>query len=800
MSDPVYYDAAPLSTLFHGDVTIETGSNPELHGPGDLKVYRQAHIGIGPNNSTESVNSSTGSLVVWGGAGITGNSNLKGILTVNSTSNLQTTFIDTTLGPLSVSGGNAVNIVVDENVTLTSNISTVSVSANNNIILEANQAIKITNTNSAGGIEIKSGQNNGLNISTGSLGIVGRSEQGPISLNTYNGSGEFIVNTTAAYSRNLTLKVVGSDIDSGILIQSDGINTVVPSIHMNTTHSNGKIYITNNITGNNNFGAINLYAGSDGLIATTNTGGAMEFTARDASSYFIVDSTGEDGLDGSHLTLAVRGNTNSSLILESDGTNQAIRMKTTHQTGSIKVEQVNGSGSVNISTGSSGFGVATQAAGPINLLANSATSSFINQTTSDGENLTIAVEGNTQSKVILRSSGTVPDAITIEASGTNGGISATALGFVSVQSAKEINIGTNAPSNTPVNIGSATSLTTINGNLDVRGVTTTYESTIVQIADNILELNTVPLPDSNAGIAIKRYQSANNNALGNVIADTAEVTGLVVDADTLTITLDSNADATDNIYSGYWIKITTGTGQNAVRRIKSNVGRVATIYSTADQIGDLLNVSPREGLNWGATDDLSNTSSIPTTGSGYSLHPCEWIVNMWDEARNEWAIVCSNHISGGVNATPVNPLHYVDLHINDLKANALTVNTINNLTADVQFSVTLTNNSTVGVQLNPSGSNVHPPQVSYPKYGLFIALVRPTTETSTRCYAVFILGRRDDSSSTGQVARIISVKGTSGEMLDMEWAADSYPALRYRPAPGSSSSATTNYTIKIITV
>ena len=799
MSDPTYYGLTPLSTLFHGDVTIETGYDPSLHGPGDLKVYRQAHIGIGPDNSTESINATTGSLVVHGGAGITGNSNLRGRLTVNSTSNLQTTYIDTSLGPLSVSGGNAVSVVVGAGITFTTTSDSVNISSANRIILEAglngSDAIQLSSKNSLGGIRLLSGQNEGIDLITGSGGIDGTSSAGNISFVANDGNGSFIVNSSTG-NQKLSLLVNGSQ-NSGILMQSGGDNTSVPAIHINTTNNNGVIYITNNSNGNASSGQINLYSGTNGVNVTTNTGGSINLLTRNAPSSFIINST--LGNSSHDLTIGVYGNNDSSLVLESQGTSDdALQINTTNSTGSIKILQATGSGGVNITTGSNGFGLVTQNGGQINLLANGAPSSFINNTNADNQNLTVCVQGDTSSKLILCSTGKNPDAITIQSTGQTGGIFAVANGPVSIQSTSVINIGTNPITSTPVNIGTPTSLTTVLGNLDVRGVTTTYESTVVQIADNILELNTIPFVDSNSGIAVRRFQSANNNGEGNVIQDTPEFTGIAQSATTTTITLALSSSSSNDAYAGYWIKITSNTGQNAVRRIKSYNGstKVATIYSSSDQIGVLGNPSPREGLDWGENDDNSISSSVPTSGSGYALYPCEWIVSMWDETNNEWALVCSNHVSGGENATPINPLHYINLHINNLTANGLTVNTINNLTADVQFTVTLTDNSTAGVELNPL--TAYPPQtLSYPNYGVFIALVRPKTAVSTRCFAVFIIGRRSDNS-TGQIARLISVKGTSAEMLDMEWASGEYPRLRYRPAPGGVS--TTDYLVKMITI
>ena len=804
--------SAPLASLFHGDINIEVGCDTAMYGYGDISVYRQATVGTG--NSTESTDASTGALVVIGGLGVSKQTNLAGMLTAFSNSNLRTTFIDTSFGPgpgLSITGGNGVLTSVGNTIsmnTVAGDIlcnSTPYLGNNGRIVLTAAGAhtlgaIALHATNVDGGLNMKSGQYNGLDISTGSLGIVGTTVQGPISLTANNGIGEFIINS-ASDNKNLTLKVNGNT-NSGILIQSDGVDDGTPAIKINTTFNSGNIYITNNDNGNND-GKISIFAGSNGLTATTNTLGSITLTARDAPSSFIVESAG----DAKDLTVGVIGATDSSLVLKSEGTGiDALQINTTNATGSIKVLQATGSGGINVTTGSTGFGLETQTGGGINIKANGSASSIINQTTADTQDLTICVRGNTDSSLVLCSQGTGTDAVRVSSSG---GIYAFSAGVVSINSTDPTNgikIGTNHGE--PVQIGKTGSLTTINGNLDVRGVTTTYESTVVQIADNILELNTVPVGSANAGVAIKRYQPANNSGLGTVITDTEEASGVVISADATSITLGPSASSVTDAYAGYWIYINSGTGNGAVRRIKSYNGstKVADIYTTADQTSVLGNPSPQEGLNFGVNDYSSVSGSIPDSTSTYKLYPCEWIVSMWDETLNEWALVCSNHISGGSNATPVNPLHYINLHINNLTANLLTINSINGLTADVQFSIPLQNDLTTGVALDPTEVTTYPHLTSYPDYGVFIILARPkeVSDSANRCYGVFVVGRRNDNSC-GQVARLISVKGSLGDMLDMEWPYNpaapghSYPKLKYRPAPGNNSN-TTMFTIKMIAV
>ena len=797
---------APLASLFHGDITIETGCDTSLYGLGNLSVATNVTI-FGTANGT---GSSDGALSIPnGGLSVGVDSYLAGELTVNSTSNLQTTFIDTTQGVFNVSGGNAANIQVNGNATLISNTgnTTVSASTGNTIISSgdnASNAIQITATNNAGGgVTVLSGQSGGLTLTGGSGGIQEVTSAGNIALTANNASGSFVVNSSAG-NQNLTLAQYGVGQASGVLITADGSgangNSSVEILSQNT---GGSITLSNNTSGS---GSINNYTGSGGFYATTVPGGPIGLTSNAANSYFLVNASGGSGQT---LTVGVSGGSYSGnqLILQSNGSNptQAILITTTNTAGGIMLNQPTGSqGGVVIDTGSNGLTATTQVGGGINLTANGGVSSFINHTTSDNQNLTLCVNGTTASSLILCSEGTGLQAIQINSTGISGGIFATAVGSVNINtsdSANGINIGT--LTSVPVKIGMNNSTTTIYGNLDIRGVTTTVESTTVQITDNIIELNNGPTGTADGGIAIKRYQPANNNCIGDVVADTADYHGSVVSATDTSITLSILEGSSGGIpapipdFTGWWIKITSGTGQCECRRIKGPIGGgVATldIYTTADQTNILNNPIPPEGLNWSATDANSNTGAIPDATSTYALFPCEWIISMWDSQNKNYALVCSPMTT----MTSMPPIaHYVDLQINNLIANHITANSINGVAADLQITFSLSDNSSALIELN------HTIGTTFPNpYGIYIVMIRPTTALTTRTSAIFLIGSIG-GIACGQVVRIISVKGNANDQLDMSWPASGgsftgYPCIQYRPAPGTST--TTSYTGKIISV
>ena len=834
----------PLATLFHGSVTIEPGCDHTsdtaggLYGFGDLFVSRQIQVGFS-GSPLASSSPTSGSLVVHGGMGVLKDANLALSLNVLGTTgnatNLRETHIDTTWGPLTVTGGNQILMSIGDGITFATTNSGVTVSAANTIILESNlnaaNAIQLTNKNAQGGIKFLTGEGSGFHLTTGSGGAVMLTSSGNITLTANNGSGSFTVNASQA-NQNLTLNLTG-DTNSGILIQSSGKNTSIDAIAIKTLQTGGNIVISN--SGGNSNANIQLLAGSTGIIGTTNTGGPIQLTARNAASYFVVNTT--TGNNARDLRIAVDGISDSSLVLESEGTNSvdAIILRNTNTQGSMLISNATaGSGGMSFYTGSGGFNVATLFGG-INMTGRGAASSLINQTTADsGQDLTICVKGVYSSagvstgatqanKLILCSESISGESISLR---TSGGTYISSQGQINIQTSDTgvgINIGTTVT--VPVTIGTPTSTTTIRGNLDVQGTTTTYDSTIVQIADNFIQVNNAPTgisPTLDGGLAIKRYQPANDGlcsaVTGSIISDMPEysgtVTGVTVGSGIISVSIPStDFNTSPDSYVGYWIKMTYSDGVNTandvcwVRRIKDSTSTastgVFTIYNTIDQAGVLGNPVPVEGL------DLPNSGayavpSFPLSGGAtltFSLYPCHWILSMWDESNKEYALVCTNSVTNApASYANVEPLHYINLHVNNIKANVLTVNSINNLTADVQFTAQLTNNSVTPVTLDPATSIPTPVQLGYPypKFGIFMVLVRPKIATGTAPYAMFVIGRRNDVVSCGQVARIISVKGTNGEMLDMDWPADSYPRLMYRPAPGNAS--TTDYTLKFIAV
>jgi len=770
----------PLATIFHGDVTLETGNDVTQFGWGDINISRRCVI----NGNENSTCNTDGSLIVAGGAGITKTLNVHENLNVlYGITRLAETHIDTSNGPFTVTGGNTAIIQVGDTAQFISTGGNVNVNSLTGILdlrsgINSADAVNIIADSNNGGISLLSGSVGGeIRIVSGSGGITETASNGNISITAINGNGSFVVNS-AANNQNLSINLNGST-DSQLKIESAGTNLSNTALVINTSNANGNIRISNaNGLGS---GSMSQLVGSGGYNLVTNTSGSISMISQAASSEYIVKSSNND----QHLTIGLINQTDSALILKSSGTNvtnTALQILTTSLTGNISINQPDdSSGQISIRTGTNGLNVSTQTGGSIVMTTYSAQSTYTNTTYADYQDLNISVTGNTNSRVNITSSGTGNDAINLTTTNVSGGINMSAAGKIQLESADLVNgvqIATATP-NTPIYIGTSNSTTTIYGNLDVKGVTTTVESTVVTINDNIITVNNAPSNTSNGGLAVKRYQSANDSAFGDVVADIPDESGTIQNTGntTTTIHLSSGASGINDYYNGWWIKVTSGTGAGQVRRIKSYNGptRIATIYSTSDQTGILGNPIPVEGM------DLS---TILDNTSNYSLYPCEFVMMIWDESANEFAFICSSKTPGETTSI----VHYSDLHLNNLIANDLTVNTINGSNADVTTYVTLNNNSTTPVTITDFPNT----------YGVFLVFVKPNTDTA-RTNAIFMIGKVDGTGIPGTVIRLISVRGLHNDQLDVQWPNDTLPQLLYRPYPNGIG-GTTQYKLKIISL
>jgi hypothetical protein len=156
-------------------------------------------------------------------------------------------------------------------------------------------------------------------------------------------------------------------------------------------------------------------------------------------------------------------------------------------------------------------------------------------------------------------------------SNTNGGTFTSAGGGAF---AKSLYVGTNL---------------TVGGNLTISGTTSTVNSSVVNINDNMIVLNSGPSGTGfDSGFNSQRYQISNGAGTGDVVNDTAKATAtLAATASGTTLTLPTSlstgtTSAVNDFYNNWWVKVTSGSGNNQVRKIVSYVGstRVTTLDST----------------------------------------------------------------------------------------------------------------------------------------------------------------------------------------------------------------------------
>lgn len=253
-----------------------------------------------------------------------------------------------------------------------------------------------------------------------------------------------------------------------------------------------------------------------------------------------------------------------------------------------------------------------------------------------------------------------------------------------------VKIGT-LTSGVPITIGHSISETiisdnlTVTGNFTVLGDTTTINSNLITTEDNAVVVNSMPASMSDGGLLIRRYQLPNNTSLGQVVQDTPRESGAFQSSLTLALTASNVVD----FYKGWWIKITSGDGNNYVRRIKSSSAlRVITIYVTADN-----NSNFTDGMDLGVTIVGGNT---------YQLFPGTYAGIFYDDSANE---VCVGRVPFEENAG-VFPLHgYLPFHVGTLTVDdILSLNS--GATFDGQLLIDYTNTKTVLIRKNGNTGDV----------------------------------------------------------------------------------------------
>ncbi|KAJ3090186.1 hypothetical protein HK102_004440 [Quaeritorhiza haematococci] len=345
---------------------------------------------------------------------------------------------------------------------------------------------------------------------------------------------------------------------------------------------------------------------------------------------------------------------------------------------------------------------------------------------------------------------------------------------------------------------------TVTGDLLVRGTTTVVESQTFTVTDNILTLNAGPGGSSDSGMVLKRYQNANNAGTGDVVTrDTPVHTGTAQSGTTTTIVLAAAASSVNNFYKGHWIRISAGTGQNQVWRIKSYLGltRTATIFTTNDQTTLTPTPNPVEGLDF---------QTAPDNTSVYQLFRSQFVAGVYQEVQQEYTIgYCAQDPSYGASVTVASrPKVHVGALISDstVQADSITgtgsgVNLEDiNVTDSAITGVMSINGNAVDQTVTVAVSDTDivtgtaiPATASGSSYMFLVSAV-----VATGAHATFVASA--SGGAAGNVVRLTSATAASLESLTVRWPVGSSPLLVHAVPRAGGTGSPLSYRVKIIRV
>jgi hypothetical protein len=421
------------------------------------------------------------------------------------------------------------------------------------------------------------------------------------------------IDTTTGTFAAVGTGLVSFNVTNSIQLQAAGAS------YFQTSSSTLTISASNATTGKVTISAAGSGANSILVNATNSTDGQVSITsAGGSSSINPIKLLASDGTNG-NILLQASGNfaaTNPAIKLLADNTTSGqISLSSAGNTAAINAISVTATGSTGGSILLQGSGLNTSVP-PVKIYASNATSG----------------------QVVIQSDGAIAGAVTLSATdATSGGIAITAVGgavAINTQNtATGVTIAT-ATAGIPCTIGTSTSVTTIAGNLIVQGTRTEINTEVLTITDNIIVVNSANGElGCDAGIVMRRFQTPNAGATGDVVTSISPVQEAGAfqagSATPATLKLAAFASSTTDFYTGWWIKVTSGTGINQVRRIKSYNGttKVATIYVTADNT-----VSP-------LFNDGLDLVAAPAAADTYRLYSWSYVSSYFDTSINKFNFV-----------------------------------------------------------------------------------------------------------------------------------------------------------------
>lgn len=434
-------------------------------------------------------------------------------------------------------------------------------------------------------------------IRNGGLYVEGLTDLDKTTINTTDGKFNVIGSNKIEFN-------VSSSIEQTATANSFLTTTSGTLILSATDSSSGKVTILANGSGTDSV-LINATNTSTGQITITSAGSS---TSTDAVKILATDTT-----DG-NILIQGSGNFTSS--------NPAIKLYTDNSSsGKIQIESAGSSSTID----------------SISLLASGITNGNIliqgKGTNTNHPAIKLYSDNATSGQIFIQADGNIADAIHLLANdATNGGINIEAIGGPIVINTTNISSGISIATTTvgvPVSIGTSSSVTTINGNLIVSGTRTELNTETLTVKDNVILLNSGNGElGLDAGIVIRRFQDPNGSATGDVVTNPNPIqeSGAFQagSATPATLKLSAFASSTTDFYNGWWIKVTSGTGIDQVRRIKAYNGttKVATTYVTSDNVAPFI-----DGL------DLI---AAPAAADTYSLYSAPYTMNYYDESQDTY--------------------------------------------------------------------------------------------------------------------------------------------------------------------
>ena len=155
----------------------------------------------------------------------------------------------------------------------------------------------------------------------------------------------------------------------------------------------------------------------------------------------------------------------------------------------------------------------------------------------------------------------------------------------------------------------------IGGNLTVYGTQTQIISQTVNVYDNLIVVNSSPIINRDAGILFQRYQIENDSGLGTIVNnDTPILTGSILSSNSTTSVLDASTSLSNDEYVNYFIKITSGTGVNQVRKITDYIGSSKTIT-----VNTPWTIQPTVGATFSLYNNIYASQYYKTDSNTFTL-------------------------------------------------------------------------------------------------------------------------------------------------------------------------------------